>query len=101
MKPEDLKHDKKNKFHRIEQRRASHHFCASTAYIQDVEMHKRLVAFLTATPDPFAMDVFYRKKCWDKYTYRNPNKEPGHIQNIERTEIKSLFIQMSEKSSLS
>ena len=85
MKPDDPNHDKKNKFHRIEERRAWHHFCASTAYIQDVEMRKRLVAFITATPDPFVMDVFYHKKCWDKSTYRNPNKEPGHIQNIEGT----------------
>ena len=33
----------------------------------------------------------------DKYTYRNPNKKPGHIQNVERTEIKSLFIRHIRK----
>ena len=45
------------------------HICACMPFLTDKEMQDRILGIIALFPkdDPFAADIHYHKKCWDKY----------------------------------
>ena len=73
MEPdESIKKKKKinqNRFNRLEQKKSWRHICVCTPFLTDKEMRDRILAIIALFPrdDPFAPDIHYHKRCWDKY----------------------------------
>ena len=73
MEPdESIKKKKKisqNRFNRLEQKKSWRHICVCTPFLTDKEMRDRTLAIIALFPkdDPFAPDIHYHKRCWDKY----------------------------------
>ena len=84
--------EKENKFHRIEQRKSWRRFCSGIPYLEDDSMRDRILTFIDTVDDPFGEDIFYHKKCWDKYIY-SLDKSGHHLQNVSSTKMKAMFIQ--------
>ena len=73
MEPdESIKKKKKisqNPFYRLEQKKSWRHICACTPFLTDKEMRDRILGITALFPKdyPFAADIHYHKRCWDKY----------------------------------
>ena len=86
-------HIKGNKWHRIEQVRSWYTLSGCTIHLEDEDMRKRLNTFFTTIPNPesaFAADIYYHKKCWDKYISNVSSNSPP--QNVCPREIKCMFL---------
>ena len=81
MKPDKKIRNKKGEreFHRIEQKAPWRRFCAATPYLNDVIIRERILCLIqnALKDDPFAADIHYHKKCWDRYV-SNVNRLKCH-----------------------
>ena len=100
----DTKHPdrKSSKLHIISSRRAWSVFKKHTVLLEDDEMRARLVTlidFIDSGTDPFAVEVRYHHKCWQKYVSHPVFSEVDHLhlQNVSLVEAKSLFFRHVEK----
>ena len=61
--------------------------------INDIDLRNRITQLIETTTDPFAADIMYHKKCWDKYISNSSLKDsdPLHLQNVSKSDARNLF----------
>ena len=95
MKARNEKHPTRDKWHIMQTVDAWYAFKAHmTVYLEDSDMHDRILAVINAIHDPFAAEIRYHRSCWRKYvlTGRQDDAEKLHVQDVCQSEIKQLFI---------
>ena len=99
MEPdESIKKKKKisqNPFYRLEQKKSWRHICACTPFLTDKEMRDRILGIIALFPkdDPFAADIHYHKRCWDKYISNiSTKKRREHVQGVTSEGVDAVFI---------
>ena len=99
MEPdESIKKKKKisqNPFYRLEQKKSWRHICACTPFLTDKEMLDRIFGITALFPKdyPFAADIHYHKRCWDKYISNiSTKKRREHVQGVTSKEVDAVFI---------
>ena len=105
MKPdESIKKKKKvsqNLFYRLEQKKSWRHICACTPFLTDKEMQDRILGIIALLPkdDPFAADIHYHKRCWDKYISNIITKKcREQVQVVKSKEVDAVFIDHVQKT---
>ena len=63
MKPEDLKHRGRDKWHIMQELDAWFTFKCHTVSLEDLHMEERLLKFVDATPDLFAVKIRFHRSC--------------------------------------
>ena len=94
MKPDDSKHG--NKLSSIQQWKAFNTFKCHTLHLEDEEMRDRILKVIDSTPDPFAAETRYHRKCWGAYikpSYKESESfgDQMHVQNVRLAEVKEMF----------
>ena len=84
---ESIKKKKKisqNLFYCLEQKKPWRHICACTSFLTDKEMLDRILGIIALFPkdDPFAADIHYHKRCWDKYISNISTKSVGNMFRV-------------------
>ena len=105
MEPdESIKKKKKisqNPFYRLEQKKSWRHICACTPFLTDKEMQDRILGIIALLPkdDPFAADIHYHKRCWDKYISNIITKKcREQVQVVKSKEVDAVFIDHVQKT---
>ena len=81
-------------FHRIGNIEAWNRFKRHIGTIQDDDdLKERLAKLIASTNDPFAANIGYHKKCWDKYISNSnfTDSDKIHLQNVSLLDARSLF----------
>lgn len=97
MKPEDVKHPGRDKWHIIQTMDAWHAFKAHTVHLEDIAMRDRILALMDSNPDPFASEFRYHRSCWKKYILPMYNHTKDdyqlHLQQVRLSEVREMFFQ--------
>ena len=64
MKGQDKKQPQQNTWRLIQTMNAWYAFKAHTVQLEDEEMRSRILALMSSTTDPFAVEIRYHSACW-------------------------------------
>ena len=91
-----------NKLHLISSLRAWSSFKHHTVLLNDADLRERIVTlidFIDSGTDPFALEIQYHYKCWQKYVLHPvlSDEDHMHLQNVSLVEAKYLFLRQVQK----
>ena len=91
LKPEDMKHRDRDRWHIMQQLDAWYTFKRHTVHLDDMAMQERLVTSIKSTPDPFAVGIRYHRSCWKKCVienlYKGSEQTNLHLHDVQLSEM--------------